>query len=280
MRFPVTRHGLVLVAACVVSAQIVLAQTRQQAFTYAVSPKPVISVRNSYGKITVKPGTSAQVVANVTYTDKVAVQGGQNGNMIRLSSQQVVTGQAATADYELQVPEEATIIVTSSSGSIIARDVRGDLVFEAAESAVDIAGISHAHIHVKTLGGSVTVANVSDSHLDISTISGNVALRDISRAVVYVHSGSGRIQYDGDPGAGFYELKSHSGDIDVSLPATASVGVATKTCKGHIENGFPVEAKSRVSLLPKHSTSLMHSRGPAASFVLHSFSGNIRARQR
>ena len=280
MRLRFARHVEFLVTALAVATQIVSAQTRQQTFSYAVNPKPVISVRNSYGKIVVKPGTGNQVVANVTYSDKLSVQGEQNGNMVRIWSQQLESGQAATAQYEVQVPQEATIIVTSSSGSITARDVQGDLVFESAESAVDIGGISHAHIHVKTLGGSVSLSKITDSHLEVSTISGNVTLKEVSRTVVSVRSGSGRILYDGDPGSGVYELKSHSGDIDVVLPAIASAGVSTKVCKGHVENNFPLESKNRLKILPRHSSSLMHGQRPAASFVLRSFSGNIRARQR
>jgi hypothetical protein len=279
MRSAVRRQGVVLVAACVLSSPAVLAQSLLRTFTYDVSPRPVISVRNPYGKISVKPGTGNQVIATVACTDRVAVQGEQNGNMVRFSAQQVVAGQASTADYELQVPEEATIIVTSSSGSITVWNVTGDLVFESAESAVSIQGISHSHIHIKTLGGSVSVTNVSDSHLEVSTISGNVELRDIRRAVVSVHSGSGHIQFVGDPGGGLYEMKSHTGDIDVTLPVTASAGVSAKAVKGQVENSFPVEAKRRISLLPRHSSGLMHNSGPTASFVLNSYSGNIHARQ-
>jgi hypothetical protein len=43
---------------------------------------------------------------------------------------------------------------------------------------------------------------------------------NVTQSLIEAHSTSGRITYDGDPGmSGEYKLTSHSGDLDVSIPA-------------------------------------------------------------
>jgi len=61
-----------------------------------------------------------------------------------------------------------------------------------------------------------------------------------------VRSRAGTIKYNGEPGLGVYALTSHSGDIEVSLPTSASVRVTAKSVKGRIDNGFPVQPRPQL----------------------------------
>jgi hypothetical protein len=56
-----------------------------------------------------------------------------------------------------------------------------------------------------------------------------------------VNSGSGQISYDGDPGRmGEYLLTSHSGDLNISIPANAWVNIKARSVQGQSDPDFPV----------------------------------------
>ena len=56
-----------------------------------------------------------------------------------------------------------------------------------------------------------------------------------------MNSGSGLISYEGDPGpVGEYLLTSHSGDLDVSIPASAWVDIKARSIKGQADPDFPI----------------------------------------
>jgi len=65
-----------------------------------------------------------------------------------------------------------------------------------------------------------------------------------------VNSGSGRISYDGVRPAGEYLLTSHSGDLDVSIPASALFAIKARSIKGesdpssHCQRFFPAPASN------------------------------------
>jgi len=110
------------------------------------------------------------------------------------------------------------------------------VILEAATAHVEVTAITGAHVHVKTLSGPVTLTDIRDSHLDIHSVSGNIDIHNVTGAFVEVSSDSGRITYDGDPGfAGYYRLTSHTGDLDVSIPASASVEIKARSLKGETD---------------------------------------------
>jgi hypothetical protein len=93
---------------------------------------------------------------------------------------------------------------------------------ERRSGSVEVTDISDAHLHVKTLNGPISLADIRNSHLDIHSVRGNVNLHNVTGPSVEVNSGAGRITYDGDPGrVGQYLLTSHTGDLEVSIPASA-----------------------------------------------------------
>ena len=53
------------------------AQIKREVLAYNVSGRPVISIRNQYGRITVTPSTGGRVVATVVHSDAVAIQAHQ-----------------------------------------------------------------------------------------------------------------------------------------------------------------------------------------------------------
>jgi hypothetical protein len=245
---------------------------------YAVGPKPLICITNDYGAITVRPSGSNQiVVSTVSYSDAISFVSEQHGNRIELRALSAQGG-SNLGEYTVLVPSDSIVTLRSLDGRLRAEGLRGDVILEAATAAAEVTEITDAHVHVKTLSGPVSLTEIRDSHLDIHSMSGDITIHNVTASFVEVTSGSGRITYNGDPGsAGYYRLTSHTGDLDVSIPASASVEIKARSLKGETD-----QPSSNVDAVPPmDQTKLFVKPGMvgASRIVLHSFKGKIRLKR-
>jgi DUF4097 and DUF4098 domain-containing protein YvlB len=262
---------LILAASVATSAQI-----KRDVFAYKVSPRPIISIRNQYGRITVTPSSVDRVLATVVHSDAVEILHQQNENRIEMTTgSQVATGaKADNVDYQVLVPTDACVILSTAAGSLSAENLEGDLIFEGTTASVDARALRNAHIHVKTLSGPITLRQITGGYVDVTTASGDVSLQEVSGPMVEVHSGTGRIRYLGDPGQGFYKLMTGTGNIDVAVPFAGLAHFKARSVKGKVDHqilGPPLAG------LAGQSSSLLHAA--AAAFELHSLRGNISVRE-
>jgi len=262
----------VLVLAASVASR---AQIKRDIYAYKVGPHPVISVRNQYGRITVTPSAVDRVVATVVHSDAVEILHQEAENRIELiTGSQVATGaKADNVDYQVLVPADACVILSTAAGSLSAENLEGDLIFEGTTASVDARALRNAHIHVKTLSGPITLHEISNTYVDVTTASGDVSLQHVSGPIVEVHTGTGQIHYTGDPGQGFYKLVTGTGNIDVGVPYAGMAHFKARSVKGKVDHqilGPPLAGLGGAS-------SLLHSA--AAAFEVHSLRGNILLRE-
>jgi DUF4097 and DUF4098 domain-containing protein YvlB len=273
-----------IVLALFLLALTAVAQEKQEKkeFSYAVGPGAVISITNNYGPITVSPSGSSQVVVEaVSHSDAVNLVNEQHGDRIEIRS---ISSRAGTnlVDYTVLVPSAAFVSLRSSDGTLKAQGLRGDVVLEAASGSVEVTDISDAHLHVKTLSGPITLTDIRNSHLDVHSVSGDVNLSNVTGPSVEVNSGSGRIFYDGDPGRlGEYLLSSHTGDLEVSIPASAWVNIKAHSIKDKSDPEFPTAGSgSSAEQFKMGKINLMGKSGRIGSrFELRSFSGKIHLKR-
>jgi DUF4097 and DUF4098 domain-containing protein YvlB len=272
-----SRISTVLLAVFSLLSLLAAAQEKKE-FSCTVGPGAVISITNNYGPITVKASRRSQVLVETTFhSDAVNLVNEQHGDRIELRS---ISSRQGTnlVEYTVLVPVAAFVTLRSSNGTLRAQGLRGDVVLEAASGSVEVTDISDAHLHVKTLSGPVTLADIRNSHLDIHTVRGNVNLHNVTGPSVEVNSGAGRITYDGDPGrVGEYLLTSHTGDLEVSIPASAWVEIKAHSIKRQSDPEFPTAS----SVPALGQTSLLGGPGqiPGSRFDVRSFSGNIRIKR-
>jgi DUF4097 and DUF4098 domain-containing protein YvlB len=177
------------------------------------------------------------------------------------------------ASYTVLIPADAFVSLRSSDGNLEVQGLHGDVVLEAITASVKVANVNDAHLHVTTLSGSISLKRISGSHLDIHSVTGNIELRDVSGSSVEASSASGRITYEGDPSpAGDYLLTSHSGDIDVSIPAKALVEIRPHSLEGKSDQAPSVG--NNLSLGRPRNLLLKPGIG-VSRFVLRSFRGKI-----
>jgi hypothetical protein len=272
-----SRISTVLLAVFSLLSLLATAQEKKE-FSCTVGPGAVISITNNYGPITVKPsGNSQVVVETVSHSDTVNLVNEQHGDRIELRSISSRQGRNLV-EYTVLVPAAAFVTLRSSDGTLRAQGLRGDVVLEAASGSVEVTDISDAHLHVKTLNGPITLTDIHNSHLDIHSVRGNVNLHNVTGPSVQVNSEAGRITYNGDPGrVGEYVLTSHTGDLEVSIPASAWVEIKARSIKSQSDPEFPSISNAPVL----GQTSLLGNPGKTlgSRFELRSFSGKIRLKR-
>jgi DUF4097 and DUF4098 domain-containing protein YvlB len=274
-----------LLAGTMVS-ETLLAETRKE-IHFNVGPKAGVSVNNPYGSVSVKPSAGNVVVINaVVSSDKVEVDNSLVGNRVEITSHLLpgADAQSGRVDYEILAPADASITLHSSSGSLRAEKLHGDVSLEGAGANVEVRDITSAHVHVKTLNGSVTLTNVQDGHIEVDSLSGNVTLRSVNGPLVQVVSTSGGIRYIGDFGDhGDYRFTSHSGDIEAVVPDSTSADVSARSVRGEVHDDIPLHPKEHTSFVLKEGVALWGTMGRAAvssTVVLRSFNGKIHLRKR
>ncbi len=266
------------------SAAAIAADNRKE-FKYTVGSDASINVVNQFGTVTLKPSSGNQVliVANA-HSNKVEADCSQSGNRIDVRTHflEKANDDEGKIDYEIQVPNGATVSAQVASGSVRAERLNGDVTLRGDSASLEARDISNAHVHAHTVSGPITLANISSGHVEVGTGSGKVTLNNVTGPSVTVNTTSSAIAYDGDFGnGGAYQFSSHSGPIDVSLPSSASVEVKAESVNGSVQNDFPLQKKTHSDFTPQAGRSFQGFANSGSSSVqLHSFSGTIRVKKR
>ncbi len=277
-----TSRAAVGIAFVVLFASRVPATDKKQ-LRYTVQPGATLNLVSDYGTVRIRAAQAGQiVVAADPASTKVAVDGSQNGNRIELRSRYLekVSEAEGRVDYDVQVPADTHVVVRTASGPVQVQAVAGDIIVDTENGNVEVRD-ANGHVKVRTVGGSITLTNLHDGFVDATSVGGLVSLRDVSGKSVTVNTTSAPINYTGDfAGAGMYSFTSHSGMIDVSLPASASVDVTARSVNGTVENDFPFSPPSHTSMSLVQGKSLAGtSNSGASSLHLRTFSGRIRVKK-
>jgi DUF4097 and DUF4098 domain-containing protein YvlB len=263
-----------------------LAQTHKE-YRFNVGPRAGLSVNNPYGSVSVRPATGNVIVINaVLSSDKVEVDNALVGNRVEIQSHLLpgADAQSARVDYEILAPADASVTLHSSSGTLHAEKLQGDISLEGAGATVEVRDVTNAHLRVKTLNGPVTLTNVQDGHIEVDSLSGKVMLRSVNGSFVQVVSTSGEISYIGDFGDhGDYRFTSHSGNIEAVVPDSTSADVTVRSVRGEVHDDIHLQPKQHSSFPIKEGVAFVGTMGRAAvssTVVLRSFSGKIHLRKR
>jgi len=272
-----------VVAVGVLTVAAFAADNRKE-FRYSVAPGASVVVSNESGPVEVRGSVGHQVVIMATtHSVKVEIDCAQNGNRIEASTHflQRADGADGQVEYQVLVPPDASVTVRAPSGPITAEKLRGDVSMEGDTASVLVRDVKNAHVHVRTISGPVTLASINSGHVEVVSLSGNVQLDAVSGPKVAVNTAKGSIRYNGDFGeGGDYMLVNHSGDIDVTLPAFASVDLSARSISGKVENDFPLHQKQHSSFPVTEGRSFAGTSNTGASSVqLRSFSGKIRVKK-
>jgi DUF4097 and DUF4098 domain-containing protein YvlB len=264
--------------------------------TIAFSRTGTVEVQVTNGEIIVSSWSREQVRVRAT-SERSALRFDATPSTLSLGLR---SGSSRSGDtrFEVTVPVGVRIRANSTSGDIrIAgskaevetRTQRGDIVvedvgpttinaFSGDVSASTIAG----DLRVNVLSGDVQIRQVTGD-VEVKTVSGEISLRDARSKNVRLGSTSGDITFDGtiDP-TGRYELETHSGDVELMLPANIGAQLTVSTYSGEIDSDF------ELTLLPgQHGEASGHGKSftftlgrGGARITAETFSGDINIRSR
>src|SRR5512146_81050 len=245
-----SRAKLAVAVLAGLAAVVAAAQNRKE-MKFNVGAGSSLTITNDFGPVTVRVVPGSQIVATATLrADQMEIDQTHNGSRVELlahSVQQKPAGVASRVSLDVTVPADCALIIHSSPGPISVERLRADINADGDLANIDVHDVGGGHVHLRTLKGIVSLTNVTDGHVEVSSVSGPVTLKNVSGPSIEVNTTNGVISYAGMfSDNGDYEFTTHSGDINVALPANASVDVAARSVTGKVENDFPFRPKQHV----------------------------------
>jgi len=277
--------------------------------TEALAKDGKLYLNNLSGQILVETWKNAQVKIEAVKTSKasslakakenaaeVTIEVTGSGDLVRVETKYPKRrggfwgGESlnVSVDYKVWVPDQASVELKSVSGNVGVASLGGKVVIGCVSGDVDLLGAAGADVdlvsgnltleniagdaYVKAISGNIRATRIKGS-VEAEAVSGDITLRDISEAqTVNAKNVSGNITYVGKIKAGGrYEIKAHSGDVRMTIPADSNFDFDANTFSGDIDTNFEVRVVGKISPREVHGTV---GKG-GATVVLKSFSGNI-----
>jgi DUF4097 and DUF4098 domain-containing protein YvlB len=250
-----------------------------------VDARPVITIHNPNGLITVKAWTKSEVmVISTLASEQVAVDAEQMGNRVDVSTHGLSDSLGPDdmrADFQINVPEDAELQIHNDSGSVSVANVMGDMNVETVAAGVDLEDAA-GYLTVKTVGGSFQCVRCA-GRIEVSSISGNFRLIDLRSYHVWAQTSTGNILFSGEflPN-GTYSLKNYSGVIEVRFSPADSFDMSATSLKGKVNNEAKLTPPTHQHhFVPKWGNALFGTFNQGRAKVeLTSFDGTINILKR
>lgn len=252
---------------------------------FAVEERPVVTVKNSHGRITVKSWARPEVqVVGDHSSERVEIDTEKTGNRVEVVTHvlgQNLSTNERRADFEITVPEETELQIRTDSGTILVERVAGDMSFETVAADVELREVA-GYLIVRTTGGSLICFRCA-GRIEVNSISGNVRLLEPISSNLRAKTLSGNIFYDGDfrPG-GIYFLSTGDGRIEVRYSVNDSFNLSASSVRGNVESDVKLKPPAHSSQPPSQLAKGLFGtyNDGTAKVELSSFSGTILVRKR
>jgi DUF4097 and DUF4098 domain-containing protein YvlB len=206
---------------------------------FKVDARPVVTIHNPTGTVTVKAWTKSEVLVIAELaTGQVDVGAEQNGNRVDVTTRQVsdnVSPDDLRADYQINVPQDSELQIHNDSGGVSVANVLGDMSVETVAAGVDLQDVA-GYLTIKTVGGSFACVRCA-GRIDVNSISGNFRLTDTRSKHIRAQTSTGNILFSGEflPD-GEYRLRNYSGVIELRFGVGDSFDLSAASFKGKVNN--------------------------------------------
>jgi hypothetical protein len=204
-------------------------------------------------------------------------------------------------EFNVKVPPDATVDLRTVSGDVRVTNVNGEVRVQGVSGNLALEGTSRLAA-VKTVSGDITITNGgADAQLSLSTINGDLLVQTLSTRALDVNTVNGDVRMSGWSGdrahirtldgdldlqtslvkGGRYEIESHSGSINLSLPEQPGFELEAHTFSGRIRIDFPVKSEGPIRDTDRGPRSVRGTYGDGSSSLrLQTFSGNLTVTRR
>jgi DUF4097 and DUF4098 domain-containing protein YvlB len=281
-RFTWKSAGVLVPGLLFLCATPALAQRMEKHFK--VDARPVVTIHNPNGTVTVKAWTKQEVMVSASRTaGQVDIDAEETGNRVDIATRELVEAgpDDFRADYEIRVPEDAELQIHDDSGAVNVANVLGDMNVETVAAGVDLEDAA-GYLTVKTVGGSFQCVRCA-GRLEVSSISGNFRFLDIRSYNLRAQTSTGNILFSGEflPN-GMYRMKNYSGVIEVRFSPADSFDLSATSLKGKVNNEAKLTPSAHQGhLLSRFGDSLFGTfNSGRAKVELSSFDGTINILKR
>ena len=192
--------------------------TSQESKTFTVSGSPRVNVSTFDGSVQVHGWDKSEVMYTATTRGdeeedlkKVAIQTEQTGSSISFVAT-TDNDRSASVQFEVWVPRQSSIHVSSDDGSLKLDGVSGDVTLRTGDGSIEVND-----------GGGVLQLNTGDGHIQVIKFDGQLDAR----------TGDGSIRLDGN----FNALSARTGDGSISLTVPSSSNFTVETnAEGDVTN--------------------------------------------
>lgn len=220
--------------------------------------------------VTVETTSAGIIVAGVA--GNVAAES-TSGSVSVTGSPRRVVAESTSGEVRVNATTAAVRAGTTSGAIHVAGNVQQSVAVESVSGAVNVQAAT-PELAAETVSGTLTVASVG-RRASVSTVSGNAVVRSSGIQHLAFESVSGGLRFEGAPQQGAaFNIESHSGDVELRLPADVSADFQVTTFSGDISNGFGQPARRTDRYGPGEELRFSTGRGGVIS--VQTFSGDIR----
>jgi len=195
------------------------------------------------------------------------------------------------SDLEIMLPRGSRVDARTVSADITVGDVTGALNLNSISGEIDVNGMpgrvrvesisgnvdiegSTGSIRAKSIAGGVTIGQVTGT-FDVGTVTGAIKMMAVAVEDGACASLSGSIWLDATLASdGSLELESHSGTIELHVPANISATFDIETFSGDVKNAFGQEAERRSEYVPGKELHFTNGGGDG-TVTINAFSGLV-----
>ena len=254
--------------------------------TFPVAKNASLILTNYTGTISVKGWQNSEVkVVCTKHSQNVEIDTESTPSKVKVTTHvldKLAAADKARVDYQVYVPEEATLEIVNNMGTVDVENIKGAVKVDVFEAVVKIAGVQGG-VQATSLGSKLTISE-STGPIQTTTVSGDIAFSKLDSNSVTANSTLGNISYQGDfVRLGNYRFSTNEGVILVQCPEQASVEWNARTVKGKIRSNLPIRSKnhapSSAGIAGKQSLFGTLNQGDA-NVTLSTFSGEININRR
>ena len=204
-------------------------------------------------------------------------------------------------EFNVKVPADTTVDLRTIAGDIRVMNVKGEVRVQSINGNLALEGTARVAA-VKTVSGSITLTNAgADAQLSLSTINGDLLVQTLNTRALDINTVNGDVRISGWSGdrahirtldgdlqletglvkGGRYEIESHSGSVNISLPDQPGFELEAYTFSGRIRVDFPVKSEGPIREEGRGPRSVRGTYGDGSSSLrLQTFSGDLTVTRR
>jgi DUF4097 and DUF4098 domain-containing protein YvlB len=204
-------------------------------------------------------------------------------------------------EFNVKVPADAAVDLRTVSGDIRVTNTKGEVRIQSISGNLGLEGTARLAA-VKTVSGGITITNAGAvPQLSLSTINGDLMVQTLNARGLDVNTVNGDVRITGWSGdrahirtldgdldlqtslvkGGRYEIESHAGDINLSLPEQPGFELEAHTFNGRIRIDFPIRSEGPIRDNDRGPRTVRGTYGDGSSSLrLQTFNGNLTVTRR